>query len=130
MKDISDRRLYGIFYTFLGIFICFLFYNLFIQYGGKVWFLGLGGAVLIFKGILSFVSVSNRKKHEYYFKSNFDLDKINELNKYLNVIDKINKYSLLVYSIVVGIWMFIETDYDFYTLFIVGLYMILCWRGK
>ena len=76
------------------------------------------------------MSVSNRKKHEYYFKSNFDLDKINELNKNLNVIDKINKYSLLVYSIVVGIWMFIETDYDFYTLFIVGLYMILCWRGK
>lgn len=130
MKDRKSRNFNGILYTGLGLFLAFFTYGICQEFGKGVWFLWLGVALLFFQGILSFVSAANRKKHDYYFNSNFDLDKINELNKNLNIIDKLIKFSPLVFTIIVGGWMFVATDYDFYTLFILGLYIILYWRGK
>ena len=124
MKDVKSRIFNGVMYIGLGLFVALLAY----QIKKSILFLWGGAGILIFQGILYFVSVYNRKKHDYYFNSNFDIDQINKLNKNLNMIDKIIKFSTLVFSIIVVGWMFVVSGFDFYTLFALVIYILLVWR--
>ena len=129
MKEVKERIGKGIFIIAIGIFFTIFLFSLKVKFDDGHWFLWGAVFVLYFKGLLSLVSAANRKKHDHYFNSSFDLDKINELNRNLNIIDKINKYSPLVYTIILGIW-FIIDGVDFSTMFIFIFYIILYWRGK
>ena len=124
MKDVKSRIFNGVMYIGLGLFVALLAY----QIKKSILFLWGGAGILIFQGILYFVSVYNRKKHDYYFNSNFGIDQINKLNKNLNMIDKIIKFSPLVFSIIVVGWMFVVSGFDFYTLFALVIYILLVWR--
>lgn len=129
MKEVKERIKKGIFIIAIGMFFTIFLFNLKVKFDDGHWFLWGAVFVLYFKGLLSLVSAANRKKHDYYFNFAFDLNKINELNRKLNIIDKINKYSPLVYNIILGIWLIID-EADFSTIFIFILYIILYWRGK
>lgn len=129
MSDYKNRIVKAILVMIVGIFFSFFYFFLLASFGSSLWAIWLIVFVCFFKAFLYLLSYFNRKRHDYYFKKEFNLDNINKLNRNLNIIDNINKYSLLVFYIIMGIIIFVASNYDFYTLIIVIVYIYFYGRG-